>query len=299
MTTGTFTKETRSLIELALREDLGEAGDVTSNALIPEKTQATARVIAKEDLRVCGLPVAELVFQSLSTDVRFEARVHEGEFVSSGALLATVSGSLRALLAGERTALNFLQRLSGIATKTATLVATVPPDVKILDTRKTTPGLRELEKYAVRIGGGTNHRIGLYDMVLIKNNHIDALNGDVALSVRKARDYVRSGMKGAPLKIEVEVRDFAELESAISAQPDIILLDNMNPEQIVAAVNRCRGTGIKLEASGGINESNLKEYASTGVDYISLGALTHSVRAADIAMRLEASGFQGRNSPRK
>lgn len=275
------------LVQLALNEDI-RGGDVTSNATIPEEAQGSARLISREPLVVCGHEVAAEVFRQIAVRYGFEAQyqpqIPEGQTVSADTEIATLSGSLRAILSGERTALNFLQRLSGIATKTRTVVEKINgTNAQVLDTRKTAPGWRELEKHAVLTGGGTNHRHGLYDAVLIKNNHVDALQGDIGLAIHRARDFAPEGMK-----IQAEVRSIEELKGALSAEPDAILLDNMSPEQLQEAVSIIRqqaGSRIAVEASGGITEVNVYDYAASGVDYVSLGSITHSARAVDISLR--------------
>lgn len=278
-----LTGETLQLVALALREDLGP-GDVTSEALIPAEAVGTAFFLAKEEIIVCGNWIAEAVFRELDQNISFKIIIADGSQAKKGDAIAEVSGSLRTILSGERTALNFMQRLSGIATKVSQLVQLAAGKCQLLDTRKTTPGMRELEKYAVRTGGAMNHRSGLFDMVLIKNNHIDATGGDAALAVKKARDWAPNGMK-----VEVEVRDNVELESALLSKPDIILLDNMSPRAVAESVKRIRASDplIQIEASGGIDEENLPEYADTGVDFLSLGMLTHTVKSADISLRIK------------
>lgn len=283
-----LTPETLQLIELALREDIG-TGDITSAATIPASIEAGANFVAKQRMIVCGHDVVREVFRRVDSTLGYWPVVEDGGRVENGAILGTVRGSYRSILSAERLALNFMQRLSGISTRTAALAATIAhTKAKLLDTRKTTPGMRQIEKYAVRVGGGWNHRIGLYDAVLIKNNHIDALQGDVRKAVEAARSFV-----GPDIKIEVEVRDMAELAAALEATPHAILLDNMNIEELKAAVRFVEETAadrsaIELEASGGITGSNLVAVAETGVDSISMGALTHSVHAADISLRFTA-----------
>jgi nicotinate-nucleotide pyrophosphorylase (carboxylating) len=283
-----FNPETDSLaqrlIALAIEEDLG-SGDITTELLVPKHTTGTARIIAKEQLTVCGLLVAKAVFKQLDPEFSFSAKVSDGVVVSAGEEIASMSGSLQTILSGERTALNFLQRLSGIASQTSRLVGKVSHTKAILlDTRKTTPGLRVFEKYAVTVGGGSNHRHGLYDRVLIKNNHIDALGGDVSRAVALAKAQRPSGML-----VEVEVRSIAELNQAVSAEPDIILFDNMSPDALREALlvleSANQSGSIISEASGGIGEGNLVAYAETGVQFISLGALTHSARSMDLSLR--------------
>lgn len=267
------------LVRRCLEEDIGP-GDVTTGAVVPADARATGAFLCKEEGVVAGLFVCARVFALLDPSVRFIGKVAEGTPVKPGDLLAEVSGPARPLLIGERVALNFLRHLSGIATRTARMVALVRDyPVRIVDTRKTTPGLRALEKYAVRVGGGYNHRFGLYDGVLIKDNHI-RLAGGVAAAVRAARAAVPH-----TVKIEVEVEDLAGVEEALAAGADAILLDNMPPETMREAVRLVAGRAV-VEASGGITEKNVAEVAATGVDIISVGALTHSVRALDISLEL-------------
>jgi len=278
-----FSKETRELIALALREDLGELGDVTTNSLIPEGEMGIGHFLAKEEFVLCGLQVVEEIFSILEPSAKIEFKQRDGSILLPGETFGRIECSLRTLLIGERTALNFIQRLSGIATNVSKLVAITNSKITLLDTRKTTPGHRQLEKYAVKVGGGQNHRFGLFDLVMIKNNHIDAIGGDVAKAIKLAR-------QGAPkgIKVEVEVRNLEELHSAISESPEIIMLDNMSPTEVKECVAICRSTKpeIKLEISGGINELSLPTYLDTGADFISLGSLTHSVKSADISFRV-------------
>jgi len=266
------------LIELALAEDLGD-GDVTTLATVPEGEEGKAKIIAKGYGILCGLPIAAEVFRKVEEGIRLKPMATDGEPVAPGAMVAEISGPLRGILTAERTALNFLGRLSGIATLTARFVDAVAPyRAVILDTRKTTPGWRALEKYAVRCGGGRNHRMGLYDMVLIKDNHI-AVCGSLAEAVRRVRAC------GVRLPIEVEVTTLAELQEALSLGVDRILLDNMAPETMRAAVKKAGGR-VPLEASGGITLDNVAEIAACGVDYISIGALTHSSPALDFSLEI-------------
>ncbi|MEW6423297.1 MAG: carboxylating nicotinate-nucleotide diphosphorylase [Bacillota bacterium] len=265
--------------ELALREDVG-SGDVTTNSIISPDLNVAALIIAKEEGVAAGLPVAEAVFRLLDGAISFSSRVREGEQVKEGQALASVSGRARAILTGERVALNFLQRLCGIATYTRRLVRLLDGyPVKIVDTRKTTPGLRLLEKYAVRVGGGKNHRFGLYDAVLIKDNHLKVA-GSIARAVQLARASVPLTMK-----IEVETENLDQVEEALAAGADIIMLDNMEPEAMREAVSLVAGRAL-LEASGGINEKNILAVARSGVDFISVGALTHSAPALDISLEI-------------
>lgn len=267
-------------VQRALDEDLRSEGDITSRALIPPDMRGRGVVVLREEGVVAGLPLASMAFRLLDPRLRFQPLVSDGDRPAAPAEIAVVEGKVSSILEGERTALNFLQRLSGVATLTARFVAAAAPHgVEILDTRKTTPGLRALEKYAVRAGGGKNHRFGLYDGVLIKDNHIAAVGG-TAEAVRRAREVL-----GPEANIEVEVQDLEELEEAIQAGADVVMLDNMGVEEVREAVRLARGR-VKLEVSGGINLENVASYASTGVDFISVGALTHSAPALDIALEL-------------
>lgn len=265
------------IIAAALREDMPE-GDITSESIVPPGAVSSAVILAKEDGVLAGLPVARRVFEMIDAELRFLEESEDGAAVHSGDVLARIDGQTISLLKGERTALNFLQRLSGIATATRRFVdAVAGMKAKILDTRKTTPGLRLLEKYAVRVGGGTNHRLGLSDMVLIKDNHIRYV-GSITEAVRRARERIPEGMK-----IEVEVTNFDEAREALACGPDIVMLDNMPVEEMRAVVELYGGR-IPLEASGKMRLDRVGEVAATGVDYISVGALTHSVRALDISL---------------
>jgi nicotinate-nucleotide pyrophosphorylase (carboxylating) len=268
------------VIEAGLREDV-KTGDLATDLLIATDKQTTAVFIAKADGIVAGLPVAEAVFRKLDPDVKFEYAVQDGEHVSSGQLMATITGTYRALLTGERLALNFLQRMSGIATATAQYVEAVKDfDTKILDTRKTVPGLRLLDKYAVKAGGGTNHRIGLYDMVMIKDNHISVAGG-ITNAVNAIRPQITHN-----IKIEVETTTLDEVREALAAKADIIMLDNMDNATMAEAV-KIINKQAKVEASGNMNLQRIREVAATGVDFISIGALTHSVVGLDISQRIK------------
>ena len=267
------------LIELALEEDLGP-GDVTTQALIPPDRKGAAQIRAKENLVVAGLPVAHRVFQKLESQVQFFSVALEGQEVAPGSVLAQVRGPLAAILTAERTALNFLMRLSGVATYTQKMVNAVSGfPVAVVDTRKTAPGWRALEKYAVRVGGGVNHRFGLFDGVLIKSNHLAAV-GSLTEAVRLAREKAHH-----LLKIEVEVTSLAELEEALAAGPDLIMLDNMDEATLAQAVSITAGRAL-LEASGSMALDRLPAVAATGVNLISMGALTHSAPAVDIHLRV-------------
>jgi nicotinate-nucleotide pyrophosphorylase (carboxylating) len=261
-------------IRAFLAEDVGD-GDVTSEAVVPADARLDASLLLKEEGIVCGLEVAEAVFRELDPEIEFEALVHDGE-VARGAV-ARVSGNARALLTGERTALNILGRLSGVATLTRRYVdAVAGTGATILDTRKTTPGIRALEKLAVRCGGGTNHRFGLYDGILIKDNHL-RLGGGIAESVRRAQG------NGVPVEVECETLD--DVRDALEAGADILLLDNMTLPQLNAAVLFVDGRA-KTEASGGVTLDTVREVAATGVDFISIGALTHGARSLDVSMEV-------------
>ena len=273
----------RRLVDLALAEDLDGAGDRTSTALIPAGQPGRAAFVARTTGVVAGLPAAALVCAAVDEELAFTPTVADDSRVARGVVLATVTGPLQSILVAERTALNFLQRLSGVASLTRRYVdAVAGTRAVVLDTRKTTPGWRLLEKYAVRMGGGTNHRLGLYDGVLIKDNHLAGLGGDVRRAVELARVSPCSG--GVP--VEVEVDTLEQLEHALAARADIVLLDNMPPDVMRTAVARrdAVSPGTKLEASGGINLDTIAAVAATGVDRISVGALTHSAPALDIAL---------------
>jgi len=272
----------RDLVREALRED-APFGDLTTQALIPEDLRGRAVVRAQEPLVVCGLPVAEAVFREVDSGLELSAKVREGEEVSEGAILLEISGKVTSILQAERVALNFLQHLCGLATAVRQVVRAVEGlPVRIVDTRKTLPGLRLLQKYAVRVGGGGNHRFGLSEGLLIKDNHVRACGG-VAKAIKRARERAPH-----PFRIEVEVRNLSELEEALQAGAEVVLLDNMSLEELREAVRQARqkAPGVLLEASGGVTLEKVRAVAETGVDLISLGALTHSVRAADIHLKL-------------
>jgi nicotinate-nucleotide pyrophosphorylase (carboxylating) len=270
-----------SVVEMlrhAIEEDLGH-GDVTSSLIIPEESDARALFVAKGNFVLAGFPFASLVFHILDPSVAVKNFYPEGARVCKGDVLGEVAGKTRLLLAGERTSLNILQRLSGIATLTARFVdAVAGTKAKIVDTRKTTPGHRLMEKYAVRMGGGVNHRFGLFDGILIKDNHIEAVGG-----IRQAVALAKSGHHLA--KIEVEVENLKELEEALDAGADIVMLDNMTVPDMADAV-KATGGKVLLEASGNVSLANVREIAETGVDMISVGALTHSAAAADISLKI-------------
>ncbi|MBJ6727554.1 carboxylating nicotinate-nucleotide diphosphorylase [Geomesophilobacter sediminis] len=268
------------IIENALAEDI-HTGDVTTLAILPTPRRMRARLIAKESMVLAGIAVAEQVFAMVDPTAEFTAHFHDGYQLQKGDLIAEVVGDGSALLQGERVALNFLQRMCGIATQTAAYVREVAgTGARVVDTRKTTPGLRVLEKYAVRVGGGINHRTGLYDGVLIKENHIAAAGG-VVEAIRRARAYVPH-----TLKIEIETETLEQVGLALEAGADIIMLDNMTLAEMTEAV-LVIGKRALVEASGGVNLQTIRAIAETGVDIISVGALTHSVRAMDISMLME------------
>lgn len=273
--------EVRRAVRAALAEDIGR-GDVTTLATVPRAARALATMRAREPVVVAGLAFAESAFRQLSPAVRIKRRARDGQQVEAGQEVLEVSGPARALLGAERVALNFVQRLSGVATLTARFVEAVKGTrAQILDTRKTTPGWRRFEKYAVRCGGGQNHRLGLFDMVLIKDNHLAALReakpNAIAAAVARARRQFPK------LKIEVEADTLEQVAQAVAAGADLILLDNMPPEQLRRAVKLVSGRA-KTEASGGVNLKTVRAIAATGVDYISVGALTHSAPAVDLGL---------------
>jgi len=267
-------------IRTALEEDLGP-GDVTTQAVLAHDQSGTAYLIAREGMILAGMHVFELTFREICRDITFQRACRDGESISSGQVVSTMHGSLEAILKGERTALNFLQRMSGIATLTHRYVEKVKGTrAEILDTRKTAPGLRWFDKYAVRTGGGRNHRFGLFDGVLIKDNHI-ASAGSIKRAVEAAGERVTH-----TLAVEVEVEDLAGVEEALMAGVDIILLDNMPLEALKKAVELVDGAA-KVEASGGVSLKTVEHIAKTGVDFISVGELTHSAKAADFSLKIE------------
>ena len=269
--------EIERIVRTALAEDIG-LGDVTTEVTIGRDSVARAELVAKEDFTLAGIDVAEVVFRTLDCDIRFEKIFVDGQKVRQGEVIAWLKGKSSVLLQGERVALNLLQRMSGIASLTAQYVAEVEGTAaKIVDTRKTVPGLRALDKYSVRIGGGRNHRIGLFDGVLIKENHIAAAGG-IAAAIARAKEKLSH-----TLKIEIETRNLAEVEEALQAGADIIMLDNMSLAEMSQGVELIAGRAL-VEASGGVNLERVRDIAATGVDIISVGALTHSVLAADISM---------------
>jgi nicotinate-nucleotide pyrophosphorylase (carboxylating) len=277
-------EEIRRTVQAALAEDIG-SGDATTLATVPEDAKLNVVMRAREVLVAAGLPLAEAAFRELSPGVQIEPVAHDGQRAKPGDILLRISGNARAILTAERVVLNFAQRLSGVATLTAQFVDSIKgTHAQILDTRKTTPGLRRLEKYAVSCGGGTNHRFGLFDMVLIKDNHLAALRdakpNPVAAAVQAAR------AKYPQLKVEVEADTLDQVSQAVAAKADFVLLDNMTLVQLRLAVQKCKGHS-QTEASGGVNLSTVRGIAETGVDFISVGALTHSARAVDIGLDYE------------
>jgi nicotinate-nucleotide pyrophosphorylase (carboxylating) len=270
-------------VSRALDEDLGRAGDITSMATIPEPTQAHAILVARQAGVIAGLPLAVATFQTLTPDIRIEAHVRDGASVAAGLQVLTISGPARAVLTAERTALNFVGRLSGIATLTAEYVRhTAGTKLRICCTRKTTPGLRALEKYAVRCGGGFNHRFGLDDAVLIKDNHI-AVAGGIRPVLERARKHI-----GHLVKIEIEVDTLKQLREVLdTGLADVVLLDNMDIATLTEAVKLAQGR-VVLEASGGVTLDSIAKIAATGVDYVSSGALTHSAQNFDVAIDIDA-----------
>lgn len=267
-------------VQSFLDEDIG-SGDITA-LIIPESRVAVAKVITREEMVCCGQDWFNAVFSTLDPAIQIDWQVEEGQWLQPDSVLCTLSGLARPLLTGERTALNLLQTLSAIATQARLYAyAIAGTDCKVLDTRKTIPGLRDAQKYAVTCGGCYNHRIGLYDGILIKENHIMAA-GSIAQAVAKARQI-------SDVTLEVEVESMSELEQAIAAHPDRIMLDNFSVPQLYVAVNKVAGS-CALEASGNITLSNIREIAATGVDYISIGALTKNVQAVDLSMRIDLGG---------
>lgn len=272
-------KSAEVLFDLAYAEDIGD-GDITTNNLIPPGENKTAVLVAKEEGVIAGLPVAEMVFRKFDPDLTWNEIKPDGSKVVPGDVIVEFKGNYRALLTGERKALNFLQRLSGIATYANLCMQEIEGlDVEILDTRKTLPGYRHLDKYAVRMGGASNHRFGLYDMVMIKDNHIQVAGG-----IKEAVAAIRKKIPKS-IKIEVETSDLQQVQEAIDANVDIIMLDNMSSAMMIEAVALINHRA-KIEASGNMTLKRIRKVASTGVDYISIGALTHSVKALDISQRI-------------
>lgn len=270
-----FNLTVSNIIKQALREDIGK-GDITTTKFIPRDKYVKAILLAKEDCVVCGLGIARDVFKFQDKNIKFKPQVSDGQKIKKGKIIAHIFGRAQSILTAERVALNFLSLLSGVATKTRAYVDKLKPyKVKILDTRKTIPGLRELEKYAVRRGGGYNHRMRLDEMLLIKDNHLRILGRHEELAKLK-RDY----------KLEIEVKNLREFKKILGLRPDIIMLDNMQVEDIRKAVILRKTAMPKIEVSGNVNLNNVREIAKTGVDMISVGALTHSVKAVDISLEI-------------
>jgi len=275
-----WNKNIDHLIEIALQEDIG-TGDITTENLVDPELRGRGILIAREPLVVAGIDIAQRVFEILDSGIKIEYSFNDGDLLVEQEVILSVEGCLRTLLVGERTALNFLQRLSGIATYVRSYSKELEDkNVRLVDTRKTAPGWRLLEKYAVRVGGANNHRMGLFDGVLIKDNHIEVCGG-----VRKAVNQIRNSISHL-LKIEIEVSNLSQVNEALDAGVDVIMLDNMDIPQIKEAVKKINGKA-KVEVSGGVTKENLIGLANTGVDIISSGALTHSARCVDISMRIE------------
>ena len=271
-----------SLIELAIKEDIGD-GDHTSLCCIPAEEEGRMRLLCKQEGIIAGIEIAELVLHRLDPEMKFEQLLHDGDRVKSGDVAFYVSGRLRSLLQAERILLNIMQRMSGVATQTAVYVARLEGlHTKVLDTRKTTPGMRVLDKMAVKIGGGENHRIGLFDMILLKDNHIDFAGG-IRQAIEGARQYLAERGKNIP--IECEVRTLENIDEVFAAGGvDRIMFDNFSPEMTRLAVEKVAGR-CETESSGGITLENLREYAECGVDFISVGALTHQIRSLDMSLK--------------
>ena len=272
------------LTRMSLQEDLRETGDLTCQATIPSDLQATVNIVSREAGVLCGLPILPLVFEELSSDVSWKLTATDGQPIERGSVIASITGPVRSLLTGERTVLNFMTHLSGIASQTARFVEQVRGTrAVILDTRKTLPGYRLLQKYAVRCGGGTNHRMGLYDGILIKDNHLAARGeSSCAAAVADARAYMAS--IAAHAKIEIEVDSLSQLRDALNEKPEIVLLDNMPHEMLreAVAIRDARSHETLLEASGGVNLQTVRAIAESGVDRISIGSLTHSSPSLDL-----------------
>ncbi|MBL6729535.1 MAG: carboxylating nicotinate-nucleotide diphosphorylase [Bacteroidia bacterium] len=269
------------LIDLAIAEDIGD-GDHSSLGAIPPNQKGRARLLVKDVGVICGIDLAAHIFNRLDSTLVFESFIEEGSIVNVGDIAFNISGNIHSILQAERLVLNFMQRMSGISTFTKRLVDMISvTNAQLLDTRKTTPGMRVFEKYAVSVGGGVNHRMGLYDMVMLKDNHNDYAGG-ITAGVNQTKSYLKS--QNRQLKIEVETRNLEEVEEALSVGVDRIMFDNFSPDEMVKAVNLVNGR-CETEASGGITESTIRNYAETGVDFISVGALTHSVRSLDLSLK--------------
>lgn len=270
------------IIDNALQEDIGP-GDYSTLACVPENAIGEANLLVKENGVIAGIELAEMIFKRFDPELKFEAFVKDGDQVKTGDIAFCVSGRSRSILSTERLVLNFMQRMSGIASQTASIVSRISgTNVRLLDTRKTTPGIRYMEKWAVRIGGGYNHRFALYDMIMLKDNHIDYAGG-IKNAIRRTKDYLRENQ--LDLKIEIEVRDMDELEQVLEVGGvNRIMLDNFTPEAIVEALKMIP-LDYETEASGGITLDTIRSYAETGVQYISVGALTHSVKSMDMSLK--------------
>lgn len=273
------------VIEETFKEDLANQGDHTSLSCIPEGRSGSAKLVAKEPGVIAGVELAVRIFRHLDQDLKVDVRISDGDEIAVGDVILTVEGSARSILIAERTMLNFMQRMSGIATKTRMLVNLISgTNAKLLDTRKTTPLLREIEKWAVRIGGGHNHRMGLYDMVMIKDNHADMCGG-ISSAVSRVTEYKQSNSLNIP--VEVEVRDLQQLKEVLSLDGvDRVMLDNFTPELMKEAIGMVNGK-IETEASGNITEQTVASYAATGVDFISVGALTHHIKSLDLSLKAD------------
>lgn len=270
------------LIQFAIHEDIGD-GDVTSEATVSEDSTASARFLQKQDGVVCGMPILPLVFREFSPDVVLNVLRNDGDYVEAGTVIATVDGPARALLAAERTALNFIQRMSGVATLTQAYVDKMRgTKTQLLDTRKTIPGWRLVDKYSTQVGGAVNHRMGLFDMIMIKDNHITAAGG-----VKPAIERCLREIEGrVPIRVEVEAKNIQDVKDILDcAGVDRVMFDNFSPEEVARGVQLVGGA-IETEASGGINYETILSYAQAGVDYVSSGAITHSAKALDISMKL-------------
>ena len=274
-------KELQLIVKNGIREDIGD-GDHSSLACIPEDAFGQARLLVKEEGILAGVEFAKMIFHEADPDLKIEVFLNDGDKIKPGDVAFYVTGRSRSILMAERLVLNAMQRMSAIATKTRKFVKKLKgTETRILDTRKTTPGIRAIEKWAVKIGGGVNHRFALYDMIMLKDNHND-YSGGISMAVEKSKEYLKQN--NLDLKIEVETRNLSEVEEALSAGADIIMLDNMTLDQLSEAVTLVDGK-VQTEASGGINESTITSIAETGVDYISVGALTHSYKSLDMSLK--------------
>ena len=278
-------EEILKIVDNALNEDIGD-GDHTSLATVPENAKGKAQLIVKEDGILAGVELAEIIFHRLDPSLTLEILIRDGEAVKKGQIVLHVEGSSRSILSAERLVLNFMQRMSGIATKTHELAKLIKhTHAQLLDTRKTTPGIRLMEKWAVKIGGGSNHRFALYDMIMIKDNHVDYAGG-IPQAIERANSYLKE--KGKQLKIEIETRNIDEVKQVIACgNVDRIMLDNFSPSQIVEALALIDQSVYETEASGGISEEAIVAYAETGVDFISSGAITHSYKSLDLSLKAE------------